>query len=249
MRCGMRMLPCRHRLLPDEESFCWLQTSAAREDRPSPVFLGDGGHPVRCTAALSRACSFREAVEIDNRPDTVPCPHCHRRHRNGSNSQQLCEAWSSVKKVLALLRKELPEGHRYYEGGTTVPPYDEGTTPLIRRLVWQRLQPAILRRDRYRCQDCGANFGGRRRKVYDPKLRRGKGGYRWESLEVHHIIARSAGGSDHPGNLKTLCPACHAAYTQEQIAARAIECRERAALLQALEDEGYGDEGMDDPWD
>ncbi len=248
MGSGMRMLSCRHRLLPEEESFCWLRTSASSEDRPSLVFLGDGGHPVRCTAALAKACPFREAGE-ESKEDMVPCPHCRRRHRNGSNSQQLCEAWSSAKAALALLRKELPEGRRYYEQGTIVPPYDEGTTPLIRRLVWQRLQPAVLRRDRYRCQDCGASFGARRRKVYDPRLRRGRGGYRWESLEVHHIIARSAGGSDHPGNLKTLCPACHASYTHEQSVARATERRERAAMLRALEEAGYEDGSVYDPRD
>ena len=245
----MRTLPCRHRLLPEEESFCWLRTSASSEECPSLVFLGDGGRPVRCTAALSKVCPFREAGEERSKGEIVPCPYCRRRHRNGSNSQQLCEAWSSTKAALALLRKERPEGHRYYERGTTAPPYDEGTTSLIRRLVWQRLQPAVLRRDKYQCQDCGTSFGARRRKVYDPKLKRGKGGYRWESLEVHHIIARSAGGSDHPGNLKTLCPACHASYTHEQTVSRTTERRERAAMLRALEDAGYGDVNVYDPRD
>lgn len=243
------MLPCRHRLLPEEESFCWLESSAASEEVPALVFRSEDGRPIRCTRQLAAACPFRDWTARRERAEMVPCPHCHGRHRNGSNSQQLCEAWSSTKAALALLRKDLPEGHRYYDGGTTTPPYDEGTTPLIRRLVWQRLQPAVLRRDRYRCQDCGTDFGARRRKVYDPKLRRGKGGYRWESLEVHHIAARSAGGSDHPGNLKTLCPACHASYTQEQSAARTVERRERASMLRALEDAGYCDDGMNDPLD
>lgn len=246
----MKLLPCRHRLLPEEESFCWLETSASRGDLPVLVFRGDEeDRPVRCTAGLATACPFREGTERRGGAEMVPCPYCHGRHRNGSNTQQLCEAWGSTKTALARLRKELPEGHRYYDEGTIEPPYDEGTTPLIRRLVWQRLQPAVLRRDRYRCQDCGADFGARRRKVYDPKLRRGKGGYRWESLEVHHIIARSVGGSDHPGNLKTLCPSCHAAYTQEQTAVRTAERREKAGMLRALEDAGYGDGGAYDPRD
>lgn len=245
----MKVLPCRHRLLPQEESFCWLQTSAALEDRPSLVFCGGpDGRPVRCTTAMAAACPFREGA-AERKNVMVPCRYCGGRHRNGSNTQQLCEAWGATKEALATLRKELPEGHRYYDQGTMVPPYDEGTTPLIRRLVWQRLQPAVLRRDRYRCQDCGASFGARRRKVYDPRLRRGRGGYRWESLEVHHIIARSKGGSDHPGNLKILCPSCHAGYTVEQTAARASERRERAATLRALEDAGYGDGGTYDPLD
>jgi 5-methylcytosine-specific restriction protein A len=245
----MKVLPCRHRLLPEEESFCWLETSMVSEGSPALVFRGEGGRPARCDAKLSSVCPFRDWVSKSERAEMVPCSYCRRKHRNGSNSQQLCEAWSLTKAALALLRKELPEGHRYYEGGTTTLPYDGGTTPLIRRLVWQRLQPMIVRRDRYRCQDCGVNFGARKRKVYDPTLRRGKGGYRWESLEVHHIIARSAGGSDHPGNLKTLCPSCHAAYTHEQVAVRTAERRERGSMLRALEEAGYGDEGANDPMD
>ena len=30
-----------------------------------------------------------------------------------------------------------------------------------------------------------------------------------DELEVHHIILRSEGGSDHPLNLMTLCKRCH----------------------------------------
>jgi 5-methylcytosine-specific restriction protein A len=241
------MLPCRHRLLPEEESFCWLESSMGAEDGPALVFRDRDGRPVRCSGSLAAACPFRERIEREG-VSMVPCPHCRGRHRNGSNTQQLCEAWSSAKAALALVRK-LPEGHRYYEQGTTLPPYEEDTAPLIRRLVWQKLQPAVLRRDRYACQDCGTAFGAHRRKVFDPQLRRGRGGYRWESLEVHHIIARSSGGSDHPGNLKTLCPACHAQYTVEQTAARTARRRERTAMLRALEESGYGDDGMNDPWD
>ncbi|MDW5562266.1 MAG: HNH endonuclease [Methanomassiliicoccus sp.] len=246
----MRMLPCCHRLRPEEESFCWLESSLNLEEGPALVFRGEEeGRPARCTASLAAVCPFREWTAMKEKAAMVSCPHCQGRHRNGSNSQQLCEAWSATKSALARLRRELPEGHRFFKDGTTVPPYEEGTTPLIRRLVWQRLQPAILRRDRYRCQDCGVDFGARRRKVFDPKLRRGKGGYRWESLEVHHIIARSNGGSDHPGNLKTLCPACHSLYTLEQTAIRTADRKERAAMLRALEDAGYGDEGLNDPMD
>lgn len=243
------MLPCRHRLVPEEESFCWLEASSSTEDGRDLVFHDRDGRPVRCTTALAAACPFRESAEAQESVQLVPCPHCHGRHRNGSSTQQLCEAWSLTKAELALVRKRLPEGHRYYDQGTTVPPYPEDTTPMIRRLVWQRLQPAVVRRDRYTCQDCGTSFGARRRKVYDPQLRRGRGGYRWESLEVHHIIARSSGGSDHPGNLKTLCPSCHARYTVEQAGTRTAERRERTAMLRALEGSGHDDEMINDPWD
>lgn len=44
----------------------------------------------------------------------------------------------------------------------------------------------VLDRDRWRCRGCFVNAG-----------------------ELHHIVFRSQGGKDEPGNLITLCPSCH----------------------------------------
>jgi 5-methylcytosine-specific restriction endonuclease McrA len=66
-----------------------------------------------------------------------------------------------------------------------------------------------LRRDRFTCQDCGRKG----RQVVAGKLR---------GLEVHHIIPRSEGGTDHPTNLKTVCHECHKGYTVESARDRAI---------------------------
>jgi 5-methylcytosine-specific restriction endonuclease McrA len=202
---------------------------------------GDG--PMRCQVEMARACPYRE---WDPGPPTtmVSCPCCGRRHRQGSVSQQLCEAWFSAKAELRRMRS-LPEGRRFFPEGTRELPYSEHTTALVRRLAWDRMKAAVLRRDRYRCQDCGTDFDGRRRRVWDSSLHRGRGGHRWESLEVHHIIPRAEGGGDHPGNLKTLCPACHTSYTREHSAARAVYRRERAAALREL----GNDEFIDDPRD
>ena len=35
-------------------------------------------------------------------------------------------------------------------------------------------------------------------------------------LEVHHVIARRHGGSDHPSNLKALCECHHRMYTRSE---------------------------------
>jgi len=51
---------------------------------------------------------------------------------------------------------------------------------------------AILERDGFHCVTCGS--GGKSSRVI---------------LEVDHIIPRSAGGSNHPNNLQTLCVVCH----------------------------------------
>lgn len=202
---------------------------------------------MRCRSELARACPWRSWEEA-RKADLVPCPCCLKCHRQGSVSQQLCEGWSLAKVALKEVRESRPEGARYYPHGTRDLPYLDHTTPLVRRLVWDRMKSAVLRRDRYRCQDCGLVFGRRRRKVYDPALRRGRGGYRWESLEVHHIIPRSDGGSDHPGNLKTLCPACHLRYTVRHSNERAASRRERMTTLRELEGE-MGEDFIEDPWD
>ena len=160
----------------------------------------------------------------------VFCPHCKKRHFEGSTAKRLCEEWSSVKLVLKQMRQERPEGRKYFDTGTVQLPYSESTPDLVRRLIWIRVKSAVLRRDHYVCQDCGDDFGGRSRKVYDPNAHRGKGWHVWESLEVHHIIPRSKQGSDHPGNLMTLCPACHRNYTSGMMV-ELVEERKRVCQI------------------
>lgn len=174
------------------------------------------GYPVRCDGHLFSLCPFRDEGMVEGgKGALLYCPHCKRRHRNGSTAKRLCEDWHSVKAVLKEMRTNKPGGNLFFENGTTLLPYRPDTPDLVRHLIWMRLKGAIARRDRYTCQDCGESFGKIRRKVFDKDLRRGSGGYRLESLEVHHIVPRSRGGSDHPGNLKTLCPRCHRSYTSD----------------------------------
>jgi hypothetical protein len=53
--------------------------------------------------------------------------------------------------------------------------------------AWNKKQAAVKRRDRYRCQRCGAQM----------------------PLTVHHIKPREQGGTDDFRNLVTLCVSCH----------------------------------------
>lgn len=75
------------------------------------------------------------------------------------------------------------------------PATPEGTTDEVidfgefRVLFWSQIAMLILRRDSFGCQ-----FEGCEEK---------------DMLEVHHIIPRRAGGSDHPKNLITLCHKHH----------------------------------------
>ena len=53
---------------------------------------------------------------------------------------------------------------------------------------WSELSREIKKRDGNRCTMCGST----------------------DSLQVHHIIPASKGGTSAPINLKTLCESCHA---------------------------------------
>jgi len=216
----------------------------------SLVFFGkEETWPIRCDVDLATVCPFRGdetsfKIEIGGRLE--PCRLCHKRHREGSTAKRLCEEWHSVKDVLKSMREAFPGEKKFYDSGTTKLPYTVNTPDLVRRLIWLRVKEAVLRRDRFTCQDCGVAFGHSRRKVYDPHLRHGKGGHRWERLEVHHIIPRSKGGSDHPGNLKTLCPDCHRKYTSElmvDVVEERRRERELVVMLRQCPDED------DYPWD
>ena len=54
--------------------------------------------------------------------------------------------------------------------------------------VWKETRKKALKRDKFRCQKCGAKN---------------------VKLHVHHIVPVSAGGSDELYNLITLCEKCH----------------------------------------
>ncbi len=57
---------------------------------------------------------------------------------------------------------------------------------------WYIIRRQVLKRDHYTCQGCGISE---------------KGCYR--SLDVHHIVPVSKGGSNKLDNLITVCPKCH----------------------------------------
>lgn len=71
---------------------------------------------------------------------------------------------------------------------------------------WSSVRLAVLERDDNSCVACGEACSG-------------------SEAHVHHLIPRSAGGSDDAGNLITLCAACHAVHhpnLQVGLARRAI---------------------------
>ena len=85
----------------------------------------------------------------------------------------------------------------------TTPWQHEGTTEewsdlgRFRSQFWSLMRYHILKRDNHLCQYTGCSIQHDQRKT----------GCRWHfhCLEVHHIIPRRLGGTDHPANLISLC--------------------------------------------
>ena len=72
---------------------------------------------------------------------------------------------------------------------------------------WRRIRAIVLQRDGFVCQSCGQ------------EVERAE-------ADVHHLVPRSSGGTDHPSNLITLCDGCHAVRhpnLQGRLARRMIE--------------------------
>jgi ATP-dependent DNA helicase RecQ len=59
----------------------------------------------------------------------------------------------------------------------------------IRSPDWGNIREGVLHRDNYRCAECGTPCGA-------------------TEADVHHLLPRSAGGTDEPSNLVTLCDGC-----------------------------------------
>ena len=71
--------------------------------------------------------------------------------------------------------------------------------------LYEKLRQQVLRRDRWRCQSCGA----------------------LANLEVHHLQFRSQQGDDSEQNLITLCVQCHARmHTRECCFLESGECHD-----------------------
>jgi hypothetical protein len=193
---------------------CLLESNHRQEGGYlSLVFQGISGYgPLRCDGAMFNVCPFKvsgqEGAPLDSR-GTVHCPWCGNRHAPGSLNRRLCQEWHVFKDAYHEINKDLPGDRKFFLHGSRAQVFSADCDERLRRMLWPKVHITILRRDRFTCQDCGRQG----RQVVAGKLR---------GLEVHHIIPRSEGGTDHPTNLKTVCIECHKSYTAESARDRAI---------------------------
>lgn len=88
-------------------------------------------------------------------------------------------------------------------------------TSVANNTEWRRVRAEVLRRDNFRCAECGITV-------------------RNVEADVHHLLPRAAGGTDEPSNLITLCDGCHAAHHPKLSGRLARRVIERWAVRLAL---------------
>jgi 5-methylcytosine-specific restriction endonuclease McrA len=76
---------------------------------------------------------------------------------------------------------------------------DPKPTPAFERAISKEVRAFVLDRNGFTCQMCGAVAGEPH--PYDPA--------RKTRLHIGHIIDKSQGGTDDPGNLRAICSVCN----------------------------------------
>ena len=118
-------------------------------------------------------------------------------------SPTMCSKLHSHIKEIEYIKSILPIKHMVFETGTFDPHLMQDArlySSKVKHWGYQKgpnygfenTRAMVLNRDHYTCQAC-------------------KGKHKDSHLEVHHIVYRSQGGSDHADNLITLCHTCHQA--------------------------------------
>ena len=124
----------------------------------------------------------------------ISCPHCGKRHRT-QDKIDICKfECAFLKEIRSKLPKALPNG--------STEPWGEFSEGYL-AFWWGTITVHIRKRDKNKCQKCGA--------VERPRIWKEEGEVEDEGvvLEVHHIIPRARGGTSRPENLVTLCHECH----------------------------------------
>jgi ATP-dependent DNA helicase RecQ len=103
----------------------------------------------------------------------------------------------------------------YHRGPNWGPPIKMLRSSSAVSADWANIRETVLRRDNYKCVECGTPC-------------------RSVEADVHHLLPRSTGGTDEPSNLVTLCDGCHAAHHPKLAGRLARRLMEKWAVRLAL---------------
>jgi hypothetical protein len=189
------MKGCCYRDQPLKPGLClrehhlWMTTTDADRHRPRLR---------RCDAGWEEACPFRRwdhllrlEVVRSRQQAIARCEACGGRHDTMLYHLR-CQMGKDIDEALSSCPKWVDEG-------STTQVFEPGLPSSLLATGRREVRSRVLQRDGFRCQECGRDLN------------------RLPSwfAEVHHIVPRIRGGTDHPANLKTLCVVCHRAYTDE----------------------------------
>jgi 5-methylcytosine-specific restriction protein A len=206
------MIGCHYQDRPGRASLClkehyaWI---AGGELGPEPELR-------MCEAKIEKKCEQRAwdhktSLEVARSRSAFigRCIRCGKRHATLFDSKR-CLISNQIKMSL-----EQNGGWRD-EGCCEHLPH-ENMPAALKAWGWKEVRRRVLARDAFVCQECKKPLSE------IPS---------WFT-EVHHIIPRERGGSDHPSNLKTLCLICHRAHTNELLAQLWLEAIVDASIIEA----------------
>jgi len=177
-----------------------------------------GGEPElkMCDARTERSCEHRAwdhraHLDVTKGKSILigRCRVCGRRHSSLFDFKR-CLISDEIRSAFDREGKWRAEGSREHLS-------HESTIPALKSYGWRKTRHRVLARDGFRCQECNKDLAD------IPS---------WFT-EVHHIVPRERGGSDHPSNLKTLCLVCHLAHTNELLAQLWLEAITEASIIES----------------
>jgi len=193
--CHYQDEPCRCGLCLREHHL-WM-TSDGEGDRP---FLS------LCDESIAEVCQHRawdhelSLAIMRSRSNLIDrCQACGRRHRTLKESVR-CE-------LEAIIDAAFSSTKTWHEQGCAEDLFGSHIPDGMARIAWTKVRRRVLERDGFRCQECGRD------------LRTLPGWF----TEVHHILPRTRGGTNHPANLATLCVSCHKRKTETLLWEKAWE--------------------------
>ena len=137
-----------------------------------------------------------------------------RENRQAKERQELESRLARERRELeSRLAKERQE-HEYWQWHESL--YPGGSS---QSYEWQQLRLQVVRRDHYRCVQCGRE--GRFPRRYRGQPFKPTGPY--VGLHVHHIRPLNQGGTNYPSNLETLCKNCHETVHGRQLKGASLE--------------------------
>jgi hypothetical protein len=144
-------------------------------------------------------------------------------------AELMLEALAALLETKELQSQKCPRGHFAIRPSVQIHVHENAATGLM-TVQTDAGERELSKADaeRLRCDAAVCEHGGRNTTTIPPRVRRevlamdkhrcqAPGCGRTRFLEVHHIVARSSGGSNRAENLTTLCAACHRLYHERGV--------------------------------